>query len=314
MVKRIMPKISVIVPNYNHAKYLVQRIDSILTQTYQNFELIILDDCSTDNSREVIEQYRNNPKVSQIIYNTENSGSPFNQWNKGVKLAQGEYIWIAESDDWAEANFLEMLIPILDENPNVGIVNADSVVETESGSAGKMSEYFCKRYKDNRWQNDFIHNGKNEVREMLLYNCTIANVSSVLFRRDILMKANVFDMPFKYSGDWYCYLKIALISDIAFVATPLNHYRRHSANTTNSAGYAHLVEFMHIYNWLTKAIVIDKKQIKKGVINYMTDVYDGGLCWNPWKDVKILLPLNAKFYGIITWKLLKRKVRIYLKR
>ena len=74
--------ISVIVPNYNHASFLKQRIDSILNQTFQDFELIILDDCSTDNSREIIETYRNHLKVSHIIYNTENSGSLLNNGKK----------------------------------------------------------------------------------------------------------------------------------------------------------------------------------------------------------------------------------------
>ncbi|ENV48656.1 hypothetical protein P255_00165 [Acinetobacter brisouii CIP 110357] len=76
-----MIKVSVIIPNYNHHKFLHARLDSILKQTYQNFEIIILDDCSTDESRDIIELYRNHPKVSHIIYNTKNSGSSFIQWN-----------------------------------------------------------------------------------------------------------------------------------------------------------------------------------------------------------------------------------------
>ncbi len=69
-----MPTVSVIVPNYNHASFLKQRINSILEQTYQDFELILLDDCSTDNSREILEQYRSNPHVSHIAHNEINSG------------------------------------------------------------------------------------------------------------------------------------------------------------------------------------------------------------------------------------------------
>lgn len=79
-----MPTVSVIVPNYCHAPYLEQRIESILQQTFQDFELILLDDCSTDGSREILERYRNHPKVSGIFYNERNSGSPFKQWKKGL--------------------------------------------------------------------------------------------------------------------------------------------------------------------------------------------------------------------------------------
>src|ERR1700742_1367615 len=105
-----MAKVSVIVPNYNHSRYLNQRIDSVLSQTYQDFELIILDDCSTDDSRKIIKQYQEHPKVSHIVFNETNSGTTFKQWKKGIELAKGKYIWIAESDDWCEPNLLETLV------------------------------------------------------------------------------------------------------------------------------------------------------------------------------------------------------------
>ena len=80
------PAVSVIVPNFNHAPYLAQRIDSILAQTFADFELILLDDCSTDSSREVIERYREHPKVAHIVVNERNSGSTFAQWRRGLAL------------------------------------------------------------------------------------------------------------------------------------------------------------------------------------------------------------------------------------
>jgi cellulose synthase/poly-beta-1,6-N-acetylglucosamine synthase-like glycosyltransferase len=92
-----MPKVSVIIPNYNHARYLRQRIESVVGQTYQDFEVILLDDCSTDESRSIIDEYARDPRV-RIEFNQKNSGNTFKQWNKGVKLARGEYVWVAESD------------------------------------------------------------------------------------------------------------------------------------------------------------------------------------------------------------------------
>ncbi len=96
-----MPTVSVIVPNYNHARYLRQRIESVLRQTYQDFEVILLDDCSTDDSRSILSSYAGDPRV-RMEFNEVNSGSTFKQWNKGVRLARGEYVWIAESDDYAD--------------------------------------------------------------------------------------------------------------------------------------------------------------------------------------------------------------------
>lgn len=102
--------LTVIIPSYNHGYFLKQRIDSVLNQIFQDFELIILDDCSTDNSKEIIEMYRGNEKITQIIYNDANSGSTFLQWKKGIELAKGEYKWIAESDDYSHPQFLETVL------------------------------------------------------------------------------------------------------------------------------------------------------------------------------------------------------------
>lgn len=122
-----MPTVSVIVPNYCHAPYLEQRIESILQQTFQDFELILLDDCSTDGSREILERYRNHPKVSGIFYNERNSGSPFKQWKKGLSKATGDYVWIAESDDFSSPCFLERCVRILDTRPDCSIVSPAAI-------------------------------------------------------------------------------------------------------------------------------------------------------------------------------------------
>ena len=118
------PSVSVIIPNYNHALYLKQRIDSVLNQAFQAFELIILDDCSTDNSREIIEQYRDNPKVSQIIYNQERLGENlfecFDVENKGGVF------YIFKNDNWQEIPHIEKVIiqiegnNILEKNFEIG--------------------------------------------------------------------------------------------------------------------------------------------------------------------------------------------------
>src|ERR1700691_3837398 len=111
-----MPKVSVVIPNYNHARFLPRRIETVLQQTFQDFEVIFLDDCSTDSSRPILSSYANNPIV-RIEFNSVNSGSTFKQWNKGVGLARGEYVWIAESDDYADPRFLERLVGVLDSEP-----------------------------------------------------------------------------------------------------------------------------------------------------------------------------------------------------
>ena len=121
------PKISIIVPNYNYAYFLDKRIESILKQTYTDYEIILLDDASSDDSVKVLEKYKNNPHVSQIVVNEQNTGSPFKQWMKGILLAKGEWIWIAEADDLCEPTFLETCMHYIKTESNIAICNTGSV-------------------------------------------------------------------------------------------------------------------------------------------------------------------------------------------
>ena len=128
-----MPTVSVIVPNYNHAAFLEQRIDSVLNQTFQDFEIILIDDCSTDDSVDFLNKFKNHPKVSHFILNEKNSGSPFGQWQRGIELAVGNYIWIAESDDFAEVDFLEKTVSVLNAKPSTVLAYSDSRIIDENG-------------------------------------------------------------------------------------------------------------------------------------------------------------------------------------
>src|SRR5882762_42615 len=118
MAESARPTVSIVVPNYNHARFLRQRLDSIVGQTFQDFELILLDDCSTDESQSILREYATDSRV-RLEFNEKNSGSTFKQWNKGVRLARGEYIWIAESDDYADERLLERLVGVLEAEPEV---------------------------------------------------------------------------------------------------------------------------------------------------------------------------------------------------
>ncbi len=231
-----MPKVSVIIPNYNHERYLKQRIESVLNQTYQDFELIILDDKSTDNSKDVIEQYRNHTKVSKIVYNEFNSGTTFKQWNKGITLSVGELIWLAESDDDASEFFLEDLVEKFDENPKLGIVYCDSYYLNEKNEKLQCTHIWKnERFATNRWDNDYENSGIKEVNDYLIYHNIIDNASSAMFKKEALFNAGLADESFRYAGDMYLYMKVLLVSDVAYVAKPLNYFREHAVNTSKES-------------------------------------------------------------------------------
>jgi glycosyltransferase involved in cell wall biosynthesis len=226
--------VTVIIPNYNHALYLKQRIDSVLNQTFQDFEVIILDDCSKDESREVIEQYRQHSKVSQIVFNEINSGSTFKQWNKGLALAQGKYIWIAESDDFAELNLLETLVSKLEANPEVGIAYCNSFDIDDKNTISCGYKSFYDNLDPGLWANDFIMNGINLVNKYMCYRNIIPNASAVLLRRQTAQEVGMADENFKLNGDWIFWAKILATTKVAFVAEPLNYFRQHKNNVRSA--------------------------------------------------------------------------------
>lgn len=248
-----MPQVSVIIPNYNHAPFLVQRIDSVLNQTFHDFEVIILDDCSPDNSREIIEKYRNHPKVVHIEYNTTNSGSTFKQWNKGINLAKGEYIWIAESDDWADESFLEVLIKPFFEYENLGISYCNSYQIDKNGNMiGDFVDFYDSLDKK-RWNDNYFNKGLNEIENYFISKCIIINVSSVLFRKNVFNKIGIAHENFKLMGDWMFYLKILQNHDISYISKKLNFFRSHqqnvrSKNNKNLSSFESTKVLIHIIN------------------------------------------------------------------
>ncbi len=222
-----MPTVSVIVPNYNHAPYLRQRIDSILSQTYQDFELILLDDCSTDRSREVLGKYANHPKVSHLVYNESNGGSPFSQWNKGIALADGDWIWIAESDDWAEPRFLERMMAEATNVTNCTLAFCTTRwVDTEGNElwptkADGLTE---------------VYTGERFVRERLAGCNGIANVSQCVFRRTAYRPEERQRYEgMRLCGDWMFYAILASQGKVLEVRELLSNYRQHRTNISDSA-------------------------------------------------------------------------------
>ncbi|MDP4286105.1 MAG: glycosyltransferase [Bacteroidota bacterium] len=219
--------ISVIIPNYNHASFLRERINSVLNQAYQDFELIILDDCSTDNSREIIETYRNHLKVSHIIYNTENSGSTFKQWKKGIELAKAELIWIAESDDYADINFLATLVDkFKDETVSLAYCRTVVVGEDKRQNLYQWGEAM----QPETWNSDHTFIGKEFINSFLKYRNVIPNASAVIFKKKYFTDVDDI-LKMRYAGDWLLWIRLAEKGNIAYSHKTLNYFREHRDST-----------------------------------------------------------------------------------
>ena len=226
--------VSVIVPNYNHEKYLIPRLESIFSQSYESFEVIILDDASKDNSIDIINAYRGKREVSHVVINQTNSGSTFKQWTRGVALAKGEFIWIAESDDYSNLAYLDMLVDSIQKHPSAGLVFSNSYVVDSNGKT--ISDY-SYQFQDFDRENHFI-DGRVFLTGCLSRNNTIPNVSAVLFRKETLFHLNSSISEMKYLGDWLLYIHVLLQKDIVYVNQPLNYHRMHSNSVRSSQGTA----------------------------------------------------------------------------
>jgi len=225
------PKVSIIVPNYNHAEYLKMRLDSIYNQQYTNYEVILLDDCSSDQSRDILDLYKGKyPDITVTYYNSNNSGNVFYQWHKGIAAAKGELIWIAESDDFCEENFLEKIVPFFaDEAVMLGYAYSTFVNENNR-KASFACDAYLKEISVSKWQSSYVETAYREVKSALAIKNTIPNVSSVVFRRPNgqfpLFKDDMW-LSMDICGDWIFYLNIIKGGKIAYCRETKNFYRIH---------------------------------------------------------------------------------------
>ncbi|MFT4154358.1 glycosyltransferase family 2 protein [Parafilimonas sp.] len=259
-------EVSVIIPNYNHAPFLEKRIESVLNQTFKDFEVIILDDCSADNSREIIELYRSHPSVSQIMYNEANSGSTFKQWDKGVVLAQGEYIWIAESDDYANVSFLEQAMLKLKKDKSLGLYFCNYHAIDEKGNIMLSNDSYPAVFI-NYFINGESMRGRAFCEQYLFFNCIISNASGVVFKKSLFMEADKSYMRLKVSGDWRIWVNICYNARIFFDERKLNYFRAHPHNVRSlkaSLMGAEAVQNMVRFVKKTKDKAI-RKQLKESI-------------------------------------------------
>lgn len=230
-----IPKVSIILPNYNYAKYLDERIQSLLNQTFQDFELIIIDDASKDNSIEVIEKYSHDKRIRTYLYK-ENSGVTYNRWNGGADLSRGEYLLFAGADDSCEKSLLQKLVEKLDNHTSAGLAFSQSWEINSEGKRIRSLKYGTDFLDKKRWEADFIDGGKNECFYLLFQN-TIPNASAVLIRRKCFFESGKFDESLLILADWMLWVKILLKWDLAFVSEPLNYFRTHSGSVRKNLSF-----------------------------------------------------------------------------
>lgn len=258
-----LPRITAIIPNYNYANYLPDRVRSIVEQTFPVYELLILDDCSKDNSAEVAEklirQYADRFPGGMRYLPGERNVGVFRQWFKGVTLAQGEFIWIAEADDMCRDTMQSQLVHAF-RDPAVKIAYAQSALIDGDGEV--YAETFL-RHTDNisrrKWLKSYIWDAGAEIETALAIKNTIPNASGALIRKSAFAMIPEEIFSFKVVGDWFAYLHLIAGGKVAFCAEPLNLYRRHPGSVVDKNPERLLEELTKIHRLIHE---------KFGVSNY----------------------------------------------
>lgn len=216
------PKVTFIVPCYNLAHVLAECVNSILLQSYADFEVLIMDDCSPDNTAEVARSF-NDSRVKHVL--NEKNLRHLANYNKGVNLAQGEYVWLISADDrLRNTSVLEKYVALMDEHPEVGYVFCPAI-SLENGSETELCAY---SYHGDQ---DTIFNGKQFLSKLLELNSVVA--ASAMARKECYEKISFFPLDLPYAGDWYLWSIFALHYDVAYFAEPMVNYRQHTQSMTN---------------------------------------------------------------------------------
>jgi glycosyltransferase involved in cell wall biosynthesis len=216
------PKVSFVVPCYNLAHFLTDCINSIVSQTYQDFEILIMDDCSPDNTPEVAQTFTDTR--IKYIRNVANIGHT-NNFNKGISASRGKYVWLISADDFLKTNYvLNRYVTLMESNSNIGYVFCPAIALRKNTDCGieKWSYHGPE---------DRVFEGKKFLQRLLVECCVPA--ASGMARRECYENIGLFPTDLLYGEDWYMWSTFAFHYDVGYLSEPMVYYRQHGDSITN---------------------------------------------------------------------------------
>ena len=225
------PLVSIVFTSYNHSEYLKQALESIINQTHQNFELIIVDDFSTDGSRDILLGYRDHEKIKLHLLD-KNTGSYVKASNYGARFAKGEYLLFAQCDDFADPMQIEMLLKALLQNETVGVAYSRSNMVDKDGNI--FADDFKGRERKFRLKckTDTIISSL-EMRRFLSFSCVLPNLSAALLKRELYVKVGGIPEKYQVAADSAFWLSLSELTDFYYISKPLNNFRQHETTIRN---------------------------------------------------------------------------------
>lgn len=292
-----VPKVSVIISTYNRAEYLSRSIGSVFRQTYENYELIVVDDASNDNTSDVVADFGD--KRIRYIKHDKNKGGPAAR-NTGIKSAKGEYIALLDDDDEWMAEKLELQVRHMEEvSDRVGVIYCGSEIREEPED--KLIEIYFPDYA-------------GDLRYHLLSGPVIGGVSKVLLRRRCFEKAGLFDENLKSCQDWDMWLRISEHYRFDFVPKVLVVTYLHPGQISDDfrqliPGRTRMVrKHMELFKKHPEELVVHLKRL--GKLNFINGTWKEGAYW--FKRALSIYPLEI--FKIIAWCMLELPKVKYLSR
>ena len=264
MGKAKNPTVSVIIPTYNRAHLVGQAIRSVLNQTFQDFELIIVDDGSSDDTEAVVKQF-NDPRIRYIYQ--ENKGISGAR-NTGIRSARGRYIAFLDSDDLWLPDLLQLEVPILDANPDVGLVYAKAQAIDKEGNPMSQISGAPEKYP-------------GETLKSILYGDFVSTITA-LVRRACFDSVGLFDESLKGRVDWDMWVRIARYYRFAYIDKVLAKFRCHPGRFTGFRSKFFVDVFESRIEVLDKAfsrIDLPEEVLSVKPLAYRNAYMDVGLHW-----------------------------------
>ena len=278
LLKPGIKRVSVVVPNYNYAEYMPKRLLDVFSQGHPVFEVIVLDDCSSDKSVSTIENVAKElGRDIRLVTNDENSGNVFAQWKKGIELCRGTHLWIAEADDQSSDSFLKASLDAFDDQTVLSFCDSQQI-DVDDKVLDESYDYYYRTVNAKLFSRSFTLSGPDFIKKALSVKNVIMNVSSVVWRRDALQDALQSvqnELPHhKLVGDWRLYLEILSQNShkVAYLAQSLNVHRRHESSVTHSLdNQRHLDEIISMHTVVKSLNLVDKTELKE-MENYIKEL------------------------------------------
>jgi hypothetical protein len=212
------PRVTFVVPTYNYARFVGQAVDSLLTQSFEAIEVIVIDDASTDGTAEVLATYAGDPRVRVIRHDT-NAGH-IRTYNEGIAAARGEFVGLLSADDLClDRDAVRRQVEMFDSDPEIGFVYPAQGYVDESGKLVHVAA---------PWPDDHVSDGLEELGRLVFTNYVPA--SGPLVRRACHDVIGCYDHRLPHAGDWDLWLRLCTRYRVGYLAQPLYGYRMHGTN------------------------------------------------------------------------------------